>query len=291
MDEFATIVEQGSISAAAREIGVPRATLSRRLAGLEDELGIRLVHRRTRSLILTDAGAELFRRARSIAAQASEAWEAMRRLDETPRGRLRVSVSEGIDPGLFLDFVEDYPEVSVVVRTTARYVDLIGEGIEVAIRYGEVTEPDLYVRRVATIRSLVVGSPEYLRRCGTPKRARQLSGHRCIRRALGDGRPLSAWPLRRGGDVHVSGRVVSDDLSLLRAAALRGEGLAHLPRPAVGADLRKGTLVPVLERSVGEDFPVCLVYADREFIEPKVRAFVDHAARVLPRWFAGLDHL
>lgn len=289
LEEFARIVQEGSISQAARVLEMPRATLSRRLSQLEEELGVRLVHRRTRSLVLTDAGHELFRRARRISAEAAEAWDAVRRLDDTPRGTLRVSVSAGIDPDLFVDFLADSPEVSIVVRSSSRHVDLLGEGIDVAIRYGDVTDPDLYVRRVAMIRTLVVASPAYLERHGHPRRPEDLARHLCLRRALGERETMDTWALRTGGSVEVTGRLVTNDLPLLRAAALRGEGLALLPRAIVQEDLGQGALVPVLEKQVGDDFPVCLVHADREYIAPKVRAFVDRAAEHLAGWFASVD--
>lgn len=291
LEEFVQIVAEGSISAAARTLDLPRATLSRRLAQLESELGVRLVHRRTRSLVLTDAGDELFHRARRITSQTAEAWEAVRRLDDTPRGLLHVSVSEGIDPELFLDFLDDYPEVSLTVQLTSRYVDLIREGVDVAVRYGEVTEPDLYVRTLTTIRARVVASPAYLRRHGAPEGPEQLVEHRCVRRALGRGEPMPTWPLLAGGEVPVRGRVASNDLALLHAAALRGEGLALLPEPIVAGDLRCGRLQTVLDDVIGEQFPVCLVYADREFLAPKIRAFVDRAVERLPRWFEQLEGL
>ncbi|MEM7157668.1 MAG: LysR family transcriptional regulator [Myxococcota bacterium] len=289
LEEFARIIAEGSISAAARALDIPRATLSRRLSDLEEELGVRLVHRRTRSLVLTDAGKELYRRACSISSQAAEAWDAVRRLDQTPRGELHVSVSEGIEPDLFLDFLRDYPEVSLIVRKTPRYVDLVHEGIDVAIRYGRPTEPDLYIRQLTTIRTVVVASPKYLRRHGRPERAEDIGEHPCIRRAMEDGGPMESWPLRAGGSVPIAGRVATNDLALLKAAALRGEGLVLIPWPVVRDELRRGRLKTVLEDEIGDEFPVCLVHADREYIEPKVRAFVDRAVEVLPSRFETVE--
>ena len=282
LHEFAEVVAAGSISGAARALGLPRATLSRRLSALEAELSIRLLHRGTRRLVLTPAGEELHRRARRIVADADEAWATVRRLDDIPRGLLRVSVSGVRQPNLFTDFLRDYPEVQLEVRATTRHVDLVAEGVDVAVRFGEVKDPNLIVRRLFTDRSVVVGSPAYLERRGRPRRAADLAHHDCIVGFAGEWAPTRTWPLRAGGTVRVAGRLAGNDIGMMRAAARDDLGLALLPSGPIVSDLKAGRLVAVLEDIVGADIPANIVYADREYIEPKVRAFVDRAVQVLP---------
>lgn len=281
LGEFAAVVAKGSISAAARSLGLPRATLSRRLSGLEEELGVRLLHRTSRRMVLTPAGEELHRRARRLVADADEAWAAVRRLDDVPRGLLRVSGTTAFLNQLVVAFLEEFPEVQVEVRSTTRHVDLVGEGVDVALRFGEVRDPNLIVRKVAAGRRRVVGAPAYLERHGTPSSAHDLAHHTCLLGFGGAFGPERRWPLVAGGDVEVGGRLAANDIGVLAAAARAGIGLALLPDAAVADSVRSGELVVVLDGVVEADASVNLVYADREFIDPKVRVFVDRAAALL----------
>lgn len=285
LSEFAAVVAAGSISAAARELDLPRATLSRRISGLEAELGVRLLHRSTRRLVLTPAGEELSRRARRIVADASAAWDAVRRLDDVPRGLLRVSTTGSVLDELFVQFVAEFPEVDLEVRETTRHVDLIGEGVDVAVRFGTVRDPNLIVRKVASGRRVVVGSPDYLRRRGHPADPAELREHDCVVDFGGDFAPRRTWPLLAGGAVEVTGPLAGNATRLLAQAARSGLGLALLPWPLVADDVRSGALIVVLESSVGADASASLVYADREYIDPKVRVFVDRAVPVLEAAF------
>ena len=283
--EFAAVVQAGSISAAARALELPRATLSRRMSALEAELGVRLLHRSTKRLVLTGAGLGLARRARQIVADSEAAWQAVRRLDDTPRGLLRVSVTGDVLDELIVDFIMDFPEVQVEVRTTSRHVDLVGEGVDVALRFGPVTDANLIARRIASGRRLVVGSPAYLGAHGTPRSKADLADHACLLDFGGDFGPRRTWPLLDGGEVAVKGPLSANQMQLTRRAARAGLGLALLPWIAIHQDVADGLLVPVLMDSVGIDHPINLVYADREYIDPKVRVFVDRAVPVLTSVF------
>ena len=231
--------------------------------------------------MLTPAGEQLYQRARRIVAEASEAWEAVRRLDDVPRGLLRVSATDAVLGDLFVDFLAEFPEVQLEVRSTTRHVDLIAEGVDVAIRFGPVKDPNLIVRKVADGRQIVVAAPDYIEARGLPTRPTELTDHDCIVGFAGEFSPTRTWPLLDGGAVPVGGRLACNELRLVARAARRGLGLALLPLPLVTDDLDRGTLVRALDDSVGQDAPVSIVYADREFIQPKVRAFVDRAVPVL----------
>lgn len=279
LQDFVAIVDAGSVSSAARALGVPRATLSRRLSGLERALGVRLVHRSTRRLVLTTAGEELYRRARRVVADTDAAWAAVRQLDDTPRGPLRVSVpaDHARVRELFLRFCEDYPEVRLEVSTSSRHVDLVGEGIDVAVRFGAIADPSLVARRLWSTRSIAVASPKYLKAHGTPRRAEELEAHDCIVGFAGETVPARAWPLRGGGTIPVRVRLACSDLGLRVDAARRGLGIALLPERAIEAELAKKKLRIVLEDVVGTETPASLVFVDREFTPPQVRAFIDRA--------------
>ena len=287
LSEFAAVVASGSISAASRDLGLPRATLSRRLTELEQELGVRLLHRSTRRLTLTPAGEELHRRARRIVADAEEAWKSVRRLDDVPRGLLRVSAHTKMLGDLFVSFVQEFPEIELEVRSTTRHVDLIREGVDVAVRFGQVRDPNLIVRRVGGGRRVVVGSPAYFEQRGHPKSVSQLKNHSCIVDFAGDAVPNRSWPLLRGGSVKVKGPLAANDITLAVRAALAGVGLAMVPEELVTREIESGKLGVVLKEHIGTDAGVSVVYADREYIEPKVRAFVDRAVVMLSKMFAA----
>ena len=283
MREFLAVMHAGSISEAARIIGLPRATLSRRIAGLETDLGVRLILRRTTKLALTHAGEELLRRAQRVVADADETWDAVRRLDEKPRGLLRVSMAGSHFAELFTEFLCDFPEVRLEVQSTTRHVDFLTEGVDVAMRIGEVKDQELIVRKLHTDRLIVVASPAYLYRMGSPEKASDLSKHSCIMGFSGGWTPDSAWPLWKGGTVSVGGRLSSNEIGLIRKAAIDGLGCALIASAVVANDIQLGNLVPILVDQVGAELPVSLVYADREFIDPKVRIFVDRAVDVVEK--------
>ncbi|MEM6914488.1 MAG: LysR family transcriptional regulator [Pseudomonadota bacterium] len=283
MREFLAVVQAGSISEAARVLGLPRATLSRRIAALEADLGVRLILRRTTRLALTHAGEELHRRAGRIIADADEAWSAVRRMDDTPRGLLRVSVTGPHFLKLFIDYLCDFPEVRIEVQATPRHVDLLAEGVDVAMRIGPVKDQDLIAKRLHTDRLIVVAAPSFLKNNGVPKSAKDLSRRNCIAGVFGDWTSNAKWPLLKGGDITVTGRLAANDIDLVRQAAIDGLGFALLASAVVAEDVSAGRLAPVLLEEVGAELPVSLVYADRKYIDPKVRAFVDRAAEVVAK--------
>ncbi|MEM6928831.1 MAG: LysR family transcriptional regulator [Myxococcota bacterium] len=294
LTDFVAIVDAGSVSAAARTLDVPRATLSRRLSRLEDRLGVRLVHRTTRKLAPSPAGEELYRRAGLILAQAREAEEAIRRLDGVPRGRLRVSsVPIGQEmriADLFLSFLERWPEVELELSSTPRHVDLVAEGFDCALRGGIVRDQGLVARTLRGSKVLAFASRGYLARWGMPETPLALADHACLRAfdAI-SARPVNRWPCLDGTSVRVSGRLVSSEMGLLLAATLRGDGIALMPEEVL-LSLRpeqREDLVAVLPDAVGMKGRLSVVYPERQHLDPKVRAFVDHAveyfAQVLGR--------
>ncbi len=280
LTEFAAVASARSISAAARVLGMERATLSRRLTGLESELGVRLLHRSSRRLVLTPAGEELSKRARRIAGDAVEAWSAVRRMDEVPRGLLRVATVGDVLDELLIDYPREFPEVQVEIVDALRPGGLIAEGVDVAVRIGPVTDLDLIARRVdAAIDRLVVASAAYVERHGVPQSLDDLANHRCIV-CLG-----GTWPLRAGGNLPIAGCLRTNELRLMQAGATRGLGLSFLPAPYIRDELESGALVPILPDLIGDTAQVSIVFVDREYTEPKVREFIDRAVPLLEAAF------
>lgn len=278
---FVRTVEGRSITRAARELGVPRPTVGRRLARLEEKLGVRLLRRTTRTMALTDAGEALFARARSLVLAVEEVQQAVRRRDDVPRGVLRVSVPpmQGVALGaLAAAYLERCPLVQLVIDSGTRHVDLVAGGFDVAIRATARLAPGLVARTLSRVRLVAVASPSYLAAHKAPRRPTELSAHRCLVGFDRGEHPATHWPTSRGR-VRVRAHFASNDLGALREAALRGQGIAMLPSATVWDDLANGTLVAVLpDRLVGEAH-VALVWADREFVPAAVRAFVEEAVR------------
>ncbi len=283
--EFVAIVDAGSVSAAARSLRLPRPTLSRRLSRLEERLGVRLLHRTTRRLSRTEAGQELYLRARPIVVAAREAHEAVRRLDGVPRGTLRVSAPPGAGitfvGDLVFAYLERYPEMSVELEASSRHTDLLREGFDVALRAGIVRDQSLIGRVMWRSDMVALASPDYLATHGTPQTAADLAEHDCVRSYAEGKRPTSKWPLRQGGEIEVRGRLASNDMDLHLRAAAEGHGIALAPIELAHPLVEAGRLVQVLEDVIGLQTPVTIVYAERELLAPKVRAFVDVAVDVL----------
>ncbi len=284
IEAFVRVAEAQSFSEAARRLRSSKSAVSRNVGALESELGVRLFHRTTRSLTLTEAGRGYFERATRILADLEEANLAVGQLQSAPRGRLRVSapMSFGflhLAPAL-PDFLARYPEVAVDLAMNDRFVDLIDEGFDVAVRIGALEDSSLIARRLAPIRRVVCASPAYFEARGLPLSPEDLKGHECLfnsniassqewRFTAPDGK---SWP------VEVKGRLSANNGDALRAAALQGLGIVNLPTFIVGGDLQAGALVTALDEFISQDMAMSAVYPHSRHLSPKVRAFVDFLA-------------
>lgn len=286
---FVKTVDERSLSRAAAALGAPRATISRRLARLEERLGVRLLRRTTRSLALTDAGDVFLRHARIALEAVSTAEESVRREDGVIRGNLRVSappISAPAFHALICEFASAHPDVRLEVHTSSRVVDLKRDGYDVAIRAGSELEPGLVARVLSRDPIRLVASPRYLKERGVPRAARDLRDHRLL---LGFSRgelPQSHWPRVTGGQLHVQGVFASNDIGLLAEAAIGGMGIALLPTIVTQGFIDRGDLALVLPNVVGAHVRVAVVYAEREFVPPQVKAFVEAVAKWAPRELA-----
>jgi DNA-binding transcriptional LysR family regulator len=284
LQAFVAAVDAGSISGAAAELGLPRATVSRRLARLEERLDTRLLHRTTRSQTTTEAGVEYYRHARAILDAVDLATRAVAQPDAEPRGLLRISLPPlrpGTLEGLLLAFLDEHPQVELEVIASTAHEDLRERNIDVAWRAGVDFDPSLVARKLARTDLVAVAAPAYLERAGRPATVDELLEHRCIVGFVHGERPATHWPQRGGGAVRIRARLATNDLGLQIAAVVGGRGIGLLPRMLVAPHLERGGLEAVLPDDVGADSQVALVYPDRHHLKPPVRAFVDHAVR----WF------
>lgn len=279
LEEFVSIVERGSVTGAAEVLALPRATVSKRLARLEERLGVSLLHRTTRRIALTEPGELLYERGRRIVHAVREAEAAIQRHDDQPRGLLRFSVPPAIPEIIFtqwlVEFMAEYPEVSLDVVISDAQVDLIAEGFDAALLYGPIKDDSLVSRTLAVNKEIAVASPEYLKAYGTPSCVEDLTAHQCIIGYKHGNLPEPHWPLLDGGSVNVVGKLTTNHGGMRLQAALRHVGIATVVERYAEPYLKSGALTQVLPEQVGQIARARLVYPRREFVEPKVRAFVD----------------
>jgi DNA-binding transcriptional LysR family regulator len=278
---FATIVQAGSISRAAAQLGCGKSVLSRQLARLETDLGARLIQRSTRRLALTEIGAMVLQEARRIEAAMTNIEQLAGQFQQQVKGLLRVSCSMAgrsqIVP-LVAQFTQLYPEVKVALQLDDRIVDLIAEQVDVAIRVYHLPDSTLVARKLADNPRIVVAAPAYLARAGTPQTPSQLSDHACLLYANSDGRVYTEWPFAGTPEpfkVKVDGPIQINDGGALVTAACCGAGLLLIPRRVVKDELERGELVQVLENwPVLPGSPIYAVYPARDWLALKTSAFV-----------------
>lgn len=295
LEIFALVVDAGSFTAAAKQLGVSKAHVSKQIRALEDRLGARLLNRTTRKVATTDIGAIFHERCRRILDEVAEAETAVTDLQTAPRGTLRVTAPMAfglsyVAPAL-AKFLADHDDLRVDMSFNDRRVDLVDEGFDLAIRIGDLPDSSLVARRIAQTCTPVCGSEAYLRRRGTPRVPEDLRDHDCLVYAFqASGQ---AWRLRGpAGEkmVPVSGRVVADSGDAIVAAAREGLGLSFVPDFYVAGDLASGRLRRVLPEW-STPTPIWAVYPHSRHLSAKVRIFVDYLAATFatPPWLVPPD--
>ncbi len=295
---FTRVVETGSFSAAGRFFGLAPSSVSRQIGELEDTLGVRLLHRTTRKLSLTEAGETYYERSRDIVRAVDEANLAVTEKRAGPSGVLRVTVPASVSrlhvaPAVAA-FQGQYPAVRVAMSVTDRMVDIVGEGLDVAIRVGQLDDSSLIARKVGEGRRLICAGPSYLKRAGRPKQPDDLSDHACLTFRTHPGTNL--WRFGKGKaaiEVRATGPFFSDDGEALVAAACAGLGLVLVPEWLVGGEISRGRLVEVLADYPPDpaSTPLYAVYPPGPYIAPKVRAFVDFLAGRFSRNYDWAEQL
>jgi DNA-binding transcriptional LysR family regulator len=285
---FARVVQAGSFTAAARALGLPKSTVSRKVSELEKRLEARLLQRTTRKLSLTDVGRTYYAYCARIVEEVEEAERAVGQLQEVPRGLLRVTVPQNFSflGRIFAGYLRRHAEVRLEVVTTDRLVDLVADGFDVAVRIGRLADSTLVTRPLGHAHSVVVGSPAYLKKHGRPRAPADLAGHECLR-FVSPGDP--GWRLESNGelaDVPVAARLVANDWDSLREAAAAGLGLTLLPVFLCAPDLRARRLERVLPGWSSAEVPIQAVYPSTRQLSPKLSSFLDElqAAMSPPPW-------
>jgi DNA-binding transcriptional LysR family regulator len=283
MAVFSKVVAAGSLSAAARELGLSPALISRRLAGLEARLGVRLVNRTTRSLRLTDEGASYYETCARVLAEIEEADAAVSAGRVEPQGALKVAMPASFGhqhlAPLIPEFARRYPKVQLALSLSDRNVNLVEEGFDLAIRIAHLEDSSLAARQLAPNRRVVCASPAYLARHGTPREPADLTRHNCL--TANDF--VTTWDFKdpggKPGSVRVSGRYACDNWEVLREWALAGMGVALKSTWDVHRHLADGSLVSVCGGyTFDSDVAIYAVYPHRRFLPAKTRVFIEFLA-------------
>ena len=282
MEVFATVVEQGNFSAAARSLGMTPSAVSKMISRLEARLGVPLAVRNTRSFRLTAEGESYLSRAQEILADMDRVEAVIRQSSGHIGGLLRISSNipfaiHKLAPVL-IRFLANYPDVRVDLEHSDEQVDLIFDRTDIAIRSGELADSSMIARKLLSSRRFIVASPDYIAHHGQPGHPQDLAGHNCL--GLSGRRWFSQWPFLmpdgRAERIEVGGNLFFNNGESLRQFALRGVGIARLSEFHVGEDLAAGRLVPLLESfNPGDVEPINAIYSSQSHVPLRIRAFID----------------
>jgi DNA-binding transcriptional LysR family regulator len=286
---FVRVVHEGSFTGAAKALSLPKSSVSRSIAQLEQDLGVRLLHRTTRKIHLTDAGLAFHSRVSRALADIDEATSATADLQRDLRGPIRVSTP--LDLGVFAvagivaRFVRQYPQVVIEVRLSSRVVDLVAEGFDLAVRAGPLRDQSLIARRVGDLHLGLYASSRYVARLGAPKTIEELADRECILFRTDSG--TLAWQLRSASGkeetVIPRGAISGDDISFLKKAVLAGGGIALLPHFLCYREERAKKLVRVLPEYNLTGSNLHVVYPSARYVPHRVVAFRDFLIKALDR--------
>ncbi|MEQ8822846.1 MAG: LysR family transcriptional regulator [Filomicrobium sp.] len=280
MNAFAKVVAHGSYAEAGRRLGLTRSAVSKAVKELEQLLGVRLLDRTTRRVSATEAGRAYYERCVDILASVEETELQIARLHDEPRGVLKVNAPMSFG-ALYLgsaisEFMGQYPELTIEMALSDRFIDPIEEGVDVTVRIGELADSSLIARKLAPARLVLAASPDYLKAHGKPKSADDLKEHRCLH--YGHTTSMPRWQLMVDGQpasVPVTAVMCSNNGDILRKGALQGTGIALLPTFIIGQDIADGALRQVLPECEPTPLGIYALYAPNRYLAAKTRVLID----------------
>jgi LysR family transcriptional regulator for bpeEF and oprC len=295
MRVFTRVAELGSFARAAQTLDMSRAMASSYVAQLESHLGTRLLHRTTRKVSVSPQGAIYLEHCKRILAEIDAADDELRLARDRPQGKLRVDVPVPFGRYLLMpalpQFTQRYPEISLEVRFNDHFVDILAEGVDVAVRVGKIRSPDLIARKVTASRALTCASPKYLARAGVPRTPEELRKHRLIGHLRRDASRPSDWQFRHGPGTRAMRLPMALSFNTAEAllmSALEGQGIVQQLDILVGGYLAEGRLVEVLHDYSCEGPPMSVVYPRATQHLAKVRVFAEFAADLMRKYQAGI---
>lgn len=281
---FVTVVEHGSISAAARTAGQTPSAISKQIALLEDQVRYRLLNRTRTGVKPTQEGQEFYEKCRAMAEKFNEAEALILNLDGAPRGRLKVASSVAFGKAQLIPtlpkFLADHPEVQISLDLTDRDIDLQTEGYDAAICFAETRrDPDIMIRRIMHSRRVLCAAPAYLERWGTPRTFADLEGHNCL--GIAGSSKRNSWNSdETEGEARfvAKGNFEGNSTDVVYRAALAGIGIARLPCYMTDKKFQRGELIHVMPEYDPPGTDIAVMFAERRNLSPKIRAFIDFLA-------------
>ncbi|AYM14303.1 LysR family transcriptional regulator [Agrobacterium tumefaciens] len=289
LQAFVQAAEKRSFKLAGQVVGLTPSAVAKAIQKLEEQLSVRLFHRSTRSITITEEGALFLDRCRRILAEVEAATADLASSRSAPRGRLKISlpVETTLVLPVITDFTEAYPEIELDLDINDRFVDVIEEGFDAVIRSGELKDSRLLHRKLGDFSWLFVASPGYFESYGAPQNAAELAQHRCIRHRYPETGRLMPWPVGQDLEAPTVPTTISTTMmDHILALAERGRGIALLPSFAVSKQLAEGTLRELLEGHQKKTGTLNLLWPTSRYPLPKVRVFVDFMAAELGRKLA-----
>jgi len=281
MEAFATVVDQGGFTDAAKKLGISKSAVSKHVSSLEARLGARLLNRTTRRVSPTEIGLAYYDRARRVLNDAGEADALVTSMQAAPSGLLRISVATDFGVNhlspILGDFLGEYPDITVNMVLNNRYVELISEGFDMAVRIGELEDSTLRARKLTETTRRMIASPSYLQRFGRPQRIDDLNSHKLLHYA--NSANSAVWrltaPSGEKRQVRTSGWLTVNDGQSLLNACISGLGIAYLPSFLFAEAMAEGKVEEVMPGLPVETQGIYAVYPPGRFTQPKVRAFID----------------
>jgi LysR family transcriptional regulator for bpeEF and oprC len=288
MEVFVQVVDAGSFTRAADALQLPKATVSTLVQSLEASLSTKLLHRTTRQVTVTTDGAAYYERCVRILSDVRDAEESLSRTRLSPSGRLRVDMPTGLASEVIIPalpaFFERYPDIMMELGSTDRPVDLVEEGVDCAIRGGELFDTSLIARRVGVINFVTAASPAYLDRYGVPQHPRDLERHRCVNYFSAKTGKIADWDFRRGDErieIPMRGVIALNDSNAYVHAGLAGLGVIQMTDYLMMQHVAAGRMVQLLPDWTSDPVPVHIVYPQNRHMSAKVRVFVEWVSDLL----------
>ncbi|MFB9218006.1 LysR family transcriptional regulator [Vibrio sinaloensis] len=279
---FYHLVEQGSFSAAAKQMELTKSVVSKRIAKLEKEIGVQLLYRTTRTLKLTEAGQSFFEHARRVFQAVATAEESIVGLGKSLSGNIKITVptisGELILPTVISEFNLQYPDINIDMELDNRFADIINEGFDLAIRTGVLPDSSLIARKLVDANWVVCASPMYLAKHGKPASPKALVDHNCLAYAYQE-TGAREWAFKSESGIYqvqVDGNLCTNNSSALRNVALLGQGLIYVPRVLVYEDLQQGKLIQLFKDETAKCLGIYAVYPYTRQQPEKVKLFIDH---------------
>ncbi|NMP79925.1 LysR family transcriptional regulator [Pseudoalteromonas arctica] len=282
MKTFLAVVQEGSFSKAADKLDISPQLVSKYISALEDNLRTRLLHRTTRKVSVTEAGNQYYQRCQQVIIDIEDMENSLNNLSESVSGVLSISAPMSFGTkhlaGLLVDFQKQYPNLKLDLRLTDQYVDIVEQGIDIALRIGVLKNSTLIAKKIAPIRLAVFASPDYLERHGTPQTLLDLQSHNYLRYSHSEPTKRLFGVNELKSELKLESNFVANNGDLLLNTAIAGGGIAMQPTFIAGEALAQGKVVRILQDYEPDPMGLYMLYANRQFLPSKVRAFVDFAS-------------